>query len=320
MADDAPKNPDDRAAGQSPYITFSERPELRDPVMIVAFEGWNDAAEAASSALEFLQETWAATRFAEIDHEEFYDFTESRPMVRLVNRTERRIDWPTNEFFYYRDQQGTHDYILLLGVEPQLKWRTFTRLLLDVARDAGVTTIISLGALLADVPHARPTRVSVSATDPTLRARLGHEAGRPSRYEGPTGIVGILQDACKQAGIAGASLWGHAPHYLSASPNPQVTLGILRRLDELLELGLDLHELVEEAEIFVAQVNEVVSNDPEATSYISQLEAHADDDTDDDDEGETYRRPFSGSSGGSGQNLIEDVEEFLRRRKRGKQD
>ena len=318
MAHDAPQNAPDRADGQSPLITFSERPELRDPIMLVAFEGWNDAAEAASSAVQHLRKAWEATRFATIDPEEFYDFAETRPMVRLVNRTERQIDWPANEFFYHRDPAGPRDYVLLLGVEPQLKWRTFTRLLLDTARGLGVTSLISVGALLADVPHARPARVSVSATDPALRARLGDEISRGSRYQGPTGIVGVLQDACAKAGIHGASLWGHAPHYLSASPNPQVTLGILHRLDTLLGLGLDLHELEEEAETFIAQVNEAVAQDPEASSYISMLEAHEDDDSDDDeDEGETFRRPRGGSGG---QDLIQDVEEFLRRRGRGPRD
>jgi len=303
----------DRDAGRvsSPHIEFSERPTLRNPIMIAAFEGWNDAAEAASGALEFLQEAWDAPRFATIDPEEFYDFTEVRPHVRMVGRTKREFDWPANEFFYHRDPDRARDIILLVGVEPQLKWRTFTSLILDVAREFGVTTFVSLGALLADVPHARPSRVSVSATDEALRARLGM-GERPSRYEGPTGIVGVLQDACARAGLRGASLWGHAPHYLSASPNPQVTLGILERLDQVLDLGLDLRELRTEAENFVAQVNEAVSQDPEATSYIRMLEAQDEDDDEDDDDAERFRRP---RGGGSGKGLIQDVEEFLRNRR-----
>ncbi len=308
MAQDNPR--DDRANERQPRITFSERPALRNPIMIAAFKGWNDAAEAASSALEFLQETWDAPRFAEIDPEEFYDFTETRPTVRIVGRSRRQIDWPANEFYYHRDPNRDRDIILLLGVEPQLKWRAFNRMVLDVAREFGVTTLISLGALLADVPYARPSRVSVSATDEALRARLGPQGGRGSRYEGPTGIVGMLGDVFGKAGITGASLWGHAPHYLSASPNPQVTLGILRRLDELLGLGLDLRELEEESANFVAQINEAIAQDPEAASFISAIEAQADDDDDEDDEGETFRRPPS-----TGKGLIQDVEEFLRRRR-----
>jgi proteasome assembly chaperone (PAC2) family protein len=295
--------------GPNSDLIVHERPQLRKPIMIVAFEGWNDAAEAASSAVEHLQEAWDATPFAEIDPEEFYDFTEVRPMVRMVNRNQREIDWPSNEFSYYRDPARDRDFILLLGVEPSLKWRRFTNTILEVVREYNVGTLITLGALLADVPHGRQARVSVTATDQELRARLGKQVSRGSRYEGPTGIVGILQDLCAKAGINGASLWGHAPHYLSASPNPMVTLGILRRLDEILGLSLDLHELESEAETFVAQVNEAVAHDPEATSYINSLEAQ-DEEEEDDDEGESSRRQRN-----TGLGLIQDVEDFLRRRR-----
>jgi proteasome assembly chaperone (PAC2) family protein len=304
----------DRPMGDNPSpnadLIFKERPRLRRPIMIVAFEGWNDAAEGATSAVEFLQEAWDATPFAEIDPEEFYDFTEVRPTVRQVNRNQRQIDWPTNEFFYYHDPARDRDFILLLGVEPSLRWRRFIRAILDVVREYDVSALITLGALLADVPHGRQARVSVTATDEALKAKLGRQASRGSRYEGPTGIVGVLQDACAKAGVNGASLWGHAPHYLSASPNPMVTLGILRRLDDLLDLDLDLHELSSEAETFVAQVNEAVSHDPEATSYINSLESQSDDEDEDDDEGESSRR-----SRNTGLGLIQDVEEFLRRRR-----
>jgi len=295
--------------GPNSDLIVHERPQLRKPIMIVAFEGWNDAAEAATSAVEHLQEAWDATPFVELDPEEFYDFTEVRPMVRMVNRNQREIDWPTNEFSYYRDAARDRDFILLLGVEPSLKWRRFTNAILDVVREYNVGTLITLGALLADVPHGRQSRVSVTASDEALRARLGKQVSRGSRYEGPTGIVGILQDACAKAGVHGASLWGHAPHYLSASPNPMVTLGILRRLDEILDLSLDLHELEAEAETFVAQVNEAVAHDPEATSYINSLESQ-DEDDDDDEEGESSRRQRN-----TGLGLIQDVEDFLRRRR-----
>jgi proteasome assembly chaperone (PAC2) family protein len=292
------------------YITYDARPVLRNPILIAAFEGWNDAAEAASSALEYLQETWDAPRLAAIDPEEFYDFTETRPTVRLAEGGGRELDWPDTEFFYHVDPARSRDLILLAGVEPQLHWRTYSRVVLDVAIDFGVSTFITLGALLAEVPHARPSRVTVSATDEALRRRLGQTAARGSRYEGPTGILSVLQDTCSRAGIAGASLWGHAPHYLSASPNPQVTLAILRRLDSLLDLRLDLHELADEAESFVAQVNEAVSHDPEATSYLHMLEAQ--DEEDDEAETDSFHPPSRGPSTGG---LIQDVEEFLRRRR-----
>lgn len=287
-------------------IIYSERPTLRKPILLVAFEGWNDAAEAATSAVEHLQEIWDATSFATIDPEEFYDFTEVRPTVRVVGQNQRQIDWPTNEFFYHRSPDHDQDFILLLGVEPSLKWRRFTEAIIGVAREFGVTTFVSIGALLSDVPHGRDARVVVSATDPKLRQRIGR-ARTGSRYEGPTGIVGILHDAFTKAGIPGASMWGHAPHYLSASPNPVVTLGILRRVAEIFELELDLHELEGEAATFVSQVNEAVSRDPEASSYIHQLEAQSEEDEDEDSE-PTPRHPSTGKS------LIEDVEDFLRRR------
>lgn len=286
-------------------IVYSERPTLRKPILIAAFEGWNDAAEAATSAIEHLQEIWDAKSFATVDPEEFYDFTEVRPTVRLAEENKREIDWPMNEFFYFQDDDREHDFILLLGVEPSLKWRRFTEGIVGVAKEFGVTSYISLGALLSDVPHGRQARVMVSATDPELRERVGRS--RPSRYEGPTGIVGVLQDAFAKAGILGASLWGHAPHYLSASPNPVVTLGILRRLDEIFDLRLDLNELETEATTFVSQVNEAVSRDPEASSYINQLETQSEDE--DDEEPEPHPRQTN-----TGKSLIEDVEDFLRRR------
>lgn len=314
-------SPEDR----SRYLTFDARPALRQPIMIVAFEGWNDAAEAASSALEFLIEHWHAPRFASIDPEEFYDFTETRPEVSLGANDQREIDWPANEFFYYCDARRAHDLILLAGVEPQLRWRTFTNTILDVAREFNVSAIVSLGALLADVSHSRPARVSVTATDEALRKKVRKGVERGSRYEGPTGIVGVLHEACRAAGINGASLWAHAPHYLSASPNPHVTLGVLRRLDDLLDLQLDLHEPREEADKFLAEVNEAVEHDPEATSYIHMLEAQDDEEADDDSDRERdnedrdlFRRPRPGS-GPTGGGLIQDVEEFLRRR-RGREE
>jgi len=287
-------------------IIYSERPTLRKPILIVAFEGWNDAAEAATSAVEHLQEIWDATSFATIDPEEFYDFTEVRPTVRIVGENQRQIDWPMNEFFYHRSPEHDQDFILLLGVEPSLKWRRFTQAVIGVAREFGVTTFVSIGALLSDVPHGREARVTVSATDPKLRERIGRVRSG-SRYEGPTGIVGLLHDAFTKEGIAGASMWGHAPHYLSASPNPVVTLGILRRVAEIFELELDLQELEGEATTFVSQVNEAVSRDPEASSYIHQLETQSDEDEEDDTE-PTPHQPSTGKS------LIEDVEDFLRRR------
>lgn len=293
-------------------VTILERPTLRQPILLAAFEGWNDAAEGATAALEFLRENWDATEFASIEAEEFYDFTEVRPMVRLNDNRQRRIEWPTNTFAYYNNPKGDRDFIIFIGVEPSLKWRRFTNAFLSVAHDFKVSSLITVGALLSDVPHGRPARVNVTATDPRLQQQLGRSATRPSRYEGPTGITGVISDAASQAGMVGASCWGQAPHYLSASPNPMVTLSILRRLDSLLDLDLNLSEMEGEAEAFVAQVNEAVAQDPEATSYINSLESQGDedDDDDDDDDPEPFRRHRN-----TGQGLIQDVEDFLRRRR-----
>ena len=206
-------------------LRFESRPELERPVMIAAFRGWNDGGQGASLAGAYLARAWAATEFASIDPENFYDFQATRPMVSLVDGETRQVDWPENTFLHAPMPGGGRDAIILLGVEPNLRWRTFSELITGVAHDFGVELVLTLGSLLADVPHTRPSPVTGSATDPELIDQLGLQA---SRYEGPTGIVGVLHDACSRAGLKSASLWAAVPHYVSLTPSPACREGARR--------------------------------------------------------------------------------------------
>jgi proteasome assembly chaperone (PAC2) family protein len=255
-------------------LRVASRPNLRRPVMITAFRGWNDGGQGASLAAGFLARTWRAARFADIDPEEFFDFQATRPHVSLVDGVTRQIDWPDNAF-YHAEIPGTgRDALLLLGIEPNVRWRTFTKLIADLATDLGVELVVTLGSLLADVPHTRPAPVTGSASDPELVKRLGLE---PSRYEGPTGIVGVLHDAFKHAGINSASLWAAVPHYVSLAPSPRAALALCRRLGELLEADIDTSELDEASESYSQQVTEAVASDPETAAYVEELEQRAED-------------------------------------------
>src|SRR3954452_4954779 len=225
-------------------LLISSRPTLRNPLMIVAFRGWNDGGQGASLAAGYLAKTWDAQRFAEIDPEGFFDFQATRPQVRLEDGYTRRIDWPETVFYPARPDGMDRDAVLLLGVEPNLRWRTFSGLIVDFARERGVELVVTLGALLADVPHTRPAPVTGSATDPDLIEQLGLQA---SRYEGPTGIAGVVHDACRRAGIASASLWAAVPHYVSLAPSPKAAAALCERLGALLGTEIDTAELDEAA-------------------------------------------------------------------------
>ena len=255
-------------------LRVASRPTLRRPVMITAFRGWNDGGQGASLAAGFLARTWGAARFADIDPEEFFDFQATRPHVSLVDGVTREIDWPDNAF-YHAEIPGTgRDALLMLGIEPNVRWRTFTGLIAGLANDLGVELVVTLGSLLADVPHTRPSPVTGSASDPDLVRRLGLE---PSRYEGPTGIVGVLHDAFKQTGVPSASLWAAVPHYVSLAPSPRAALALCRRLGELLEADIDTTELEEASESYAQQVSEAVSADPETAAYVEDLEQRTED-------------------------------------------
>jgi len=250
-------------------LRVASRPNLRRPVLITAFRGWNDGGQGASLAAGFLARTWQAARFADIDPETFFDFQATRPHVSLVEGVTRQIDWPDNAFYHAEIPGTDRDAMLLLGIEPNVRWRTFTTLVAELATDLGVELVVTLGSLLADVPHTRPSPVTGSASDAELVERLGLQA---SRYEGPTGIVGVLHDACKQAGIPSASLWAAVPHYVSLAPSPRAALSLCRRLGELLEAQIDITELEEASEAYAQQVTEAVASDPETAAYVEELE------------------------------------------------
>ena len=256
-----------------PDLQVSYRPELRDPVLVAAFRGWNDGGQGASLAAGYLAKAWGAERFAEIDAEDFYDFQATRPMVTLDDGETRKLEWPDNGFFHASIPGAERDAVLLLGIEPNLRWRTFAGLVLELAQDLGVEMLVTFGSLLADVPHTRPAPVTAAATDPALVAELGLEA---SRYEGPTGIVGIVHDQCREAGIASVSLWAAVPHYVSLAPSPRAALSLVRRFGELMHIDVDLHELETAAEEYAEQVSEAVSTDAETAAYVEELEQRVD--------------------------------------------
>jgi proteasome assembly chaperone (PAC2) family protein len=253
-------------------LRIGGRPELTRPVMVAAFRGWNDGAQAASLAAGYLAKTWDAERFAEIDPETFFDFQATRPHVSLEEGLTRRIDWPETGFYHARPDGLDRDVVLLLGIEPNLRWRTFSELVVGLARDLGVELMITLGALLADVPHTRPAPVTGSATDKELVERLGLSA---SRYEGPTGIVGVLHDACRQSGIPSASLWAAVPHYVSLTPSPRGALALCERLGALIGVQVEAEELEEAARTYEEQVSEAVASDEETAAYVEELERRA---------------------------------------------
>jgi proteasome assembly chaperone (PAC2) family protein len=254
-------------------LNVSFRPELRRPVLIAAFRGWNDGGQGASLGGAYLAKQWDATRFAEIDPEGFYDFQATRPQVSLVDGVTRQLDWPENAFYHAPIPGSDRDAVILLGVEPNLRWKTFSNLVLGLCRELGIEMLVTLGSLLADVPHTRPAPVTGAATDPELVSGLGLE---PSRYEGPTGIVGVVHDGCRDAGIPSVSLWAAVPHYVSLAPSPRAALALVRRLGELLRIDIDLDELEHASEEYSEQVSEAVSTDAETASYVEELERRVD--------------------------------------------
>jgi proteasome assembly chaperone (PAC2) family protein len=254
-------------------LRLAHRPELTRPVLITAFRGWNDGGQGASLAGGYLAKTWSAARFAEIEPEGFFDFSSTRPQVSLVDGETRRLEWPDNAFYHASIPGLGRDAVLMLGIEPNLRWKTFTGLITGLAHDLGVEFVVTLGSLLADVPHTRPSPVTGGATDAELIERLGLQR---SRYEGPTGIVGVLHDACSRVGITSVSLWAAVPHYVSLAPSPRAALALCHRLAEILDTEIDTAELDEAAERYSEQVSEAVASDEETAAYVAELEQRAD--------------------------------------------
>jgi proteasome assembly chaperone (PAC2) family protein len=254
-------------------LRIDELPDLHSPVLVAAFRGWNDGAQGATLAGGYLARAWQADRFAEIEPEEFFDFQATRPHVSLVEGVTRRIDWPENVFLHARPGGIDRDVVLLLGIEPNLRWRAFTGLVVDLAAQLKVQLVVTLGALLADVPHTRSAPVTGSASDPELVERLGLAT---SRYEGPTGIVGVLHDAFREASIPSASLWAAVPHYVSLTPSPRAAEALCARLADLLGCEIDLAELETAGREYMEQVTEAVSADEETQAYVEALERQVD--------------------------------------------
>jgi proteasome assembly chaperone (PAC2) family protein len=269
---------------------------LRDPVLVAAFEGWNDAGDAATAAVEHLETQWEAEAVAAIDPEDFYDFQVHRPTVTLLDGATRRIRWPTTRFSVCRLPTAARDVVLVRGVEPNMRWRGFCDELLAVAAELEVSTVVTLGALLTDNPHTRPVPVSGTASDPETAEALGLER---SRYEGPTGIVGVLQDAAQRAGLPAASFWAAVPHYVAQPPCPKATVALLRRVEDLLDVPVPLGDLPEQARDWERRVDELAAEDSDVAEYIATLE---------------QREPEEELPEASGEAIAKEFERYLRRR------
>ena len=297
-------------------LTIDHVPELHDPALIVAFSGWNDAGSAATHATKFLIERLHAQRFASLDPEEFYDFSETRPKVRLRDGLYREIIWPANEFFASAPPDLPRGIVVGLGIEPQLRWKAYSAAILEVARQCGVKLVITLGALLADVAYTRPVRVVGFSSDPNIMSQLQLS---PTRYEGPTGIVGVLNDACRHAGVTSISFWASVPHYISAAPNPKAALALVTRLESFLHIALDTAELVGGAAEFDRQVAKAVSENTNLAAYVKQLEEQ-----ERQHEAEAAHGAGNGVGNGNGhangQDMAEELQRFLQQRKGRKDD
>jgi proteasome assembly chaperone (PAC2) family protein len=255
-------------------------PLLREPIMIMAFSGWNDAAEAASGAIEHLLSGWCDKNddvlpelIAEVDSEDYYDFQVNRPVVSIDDSEIRSITWPSTQVFGMAIPSMTRDLVIVTGVEPSMKWKSFTSDLLDLADDLEVSLIVSLGSLLADTPHTRPITVTGTGAHPTIANRLGVSV---SKYEGPTGILGIIQDGCMRRGIDAISLWAAVPHYAANAPSPKATLALINTLEEFLNIEIPLADLPDKADAWEREVNDLASDDSEIADYVKALEESKD--------------------------------------------
>lgn len=300
---------DSRLNGSMDTLIIHAMPQrLRRPVLIAAFSGWNDAAESATTAARYLATTFHAEKFAEIDPETFYHFGLSRPYVRFKSGsdTEREIVWPATEFSIAQPPELTRDLVIGVAIEPHLRWKTYCAEILDLARRCQATLVLTLGALLAEVPHTRPIRLSGGASDPELAARLGLRA---TRYEGPTGIVGVLNTICREQGMATASLWANVPHYISGIENPRATLGLVQRVLALLHGTADVSDLEEAVRQFDQNLTEIVSQNEKIAGYVKKLESR---------DAETEEPPTPAATESDlppASELVAEIEQFLRQQR-----
>jgi predicted ATP-grasp superfamily ATP-dependent carboligase len=282
--------------GVADVIEFETLPELVDPVLVCAFEGWNDAGEAASDAVAHLREVWGAAPLAELDSEDYYDYQVNRPHIHMDDSGVRELTWPTTRLFVARLPLAARDVILVQGIEPNMRWRQFTEEIIHLAVELDVTLVVTLGALLSDSPHSRPVPVTGTATDARVAASLGVE---PSHYEGPTGIVGVIHDACHRRGLPSVSLWAAVPHYVAHAPSPKATLALIRRVEDLLDVPVPLGDLTEDARAWEIGVEEMAGEDEEVAEYVRQLE---------------QARDATELPEASGEAIAREFERYLRRR------
>jgi predicted ATP-grasp superfamily ATP-dependent carboligase len=282
-------------------LIWEHRPDgLRAPALVCAFTGWNDAGDAASAALQFVGSALSASRFAQLDPEEFYDFQATRPQIEIVDGGTRHIAWPSVEIYEARVPRAPRDLVLLHGPEPSMRWRTYCGLIVEVAEALGVQMVVTLGALLADVPHTRPVNITGLSSDAELTERHGLPG---ASYQGPTGITGVLHAACAEAGIPSASLWASVPHYVAAAPNPKAALALVRRLEGIVGVSVDAGELETATADYERQVSLAVQSDPEVQSFVERLERAA---AEEEPEGEPDVP--------SGDALARDFQRFLKQR------
>ena len=257
-------------------MDIEQLPELDRPNVIAAFSGWNDAGQSATTAVRYLVDSWKAQSFAKMDPEEYYSFTDTRPQIRIVDGNERALTWPTNEFFAFTGTASSPAAVLMIGVEPNLKWRTYCGEIVRLAKSVGARRLVTMGSLITDAVHTRPVPLTGFSTDPVVQSKFAGRSITRSSYEGPTGVVGVLHDACRRAELPAASLWAATPYYLGATPNPKTALGLLDALDEALDLHLNLGELRTVADEFERQVSLAVRDNDDVQQQIRALEERYD--------------------------------------------
>jgi predicted ATP-grasp superfamily ATP-dependent carboligase len=287
-------------------MEIEQIPELDRPNLIAAFQGWNDAGQSATTAVRYLIDSWKAEPFAKIDPEEYYSFTDTRPTIRIVDGSQRELSWPKNEFFFYRGTDTSPAAVMLIATEPNLKWRSYCGEITRLARSVGARRLVTLGSLVTDAVHTRPVPLTGFSTDDGVQAKLASRGITRSTYEGPTGVVGVLHDACLRAELPAASVWAATPYYLGGTPNPKTALGLLDALDDVLELRLNLSEMRIVAEEFERQVSLAVRDNSEMQERIRSLEeAH-------DASGGAPRPSTELPPAGT---IIADLESFLRQQR-----
>ena len=304
----SPRSPDQLCRRTLADLDFFQRPQLDHTILITAFSGWSDAAESATRAAKFVIRSLKATRFAAIDPEEFFDFTQLRPDVSIGSQGHRVLAWPKNQFYSWQpDDPSARGIVVIVGAEPHLRWKRFASLVMEVATACNVELMVSLGALLDAVPHTRPAPVTCSATSPTLGEGLELIRFGPSTYQGPTGVISVLVDAMNRRGIPAASLWGHAPHYLQVRPNPRVTLALLQSLQPFMPRPMQLDDLEDAVADFDKNVGRSLNEQAEIREYVTQLEEKYD--------SEGASRGVTNIPGEDAERLVAEVEDFLRQAK-----